>query len=136
MISKLDINNHDLVNELVNFIFVKQNNKNFSFNTFPKDFNGIRYFIKKYDVLYIKEADIKLIMVYDTKEVQYLYFKDILYLKQNVTYLKGRKLIINKENILTNELINMNIYNNNKNHYQATFNLKLDINNKVLKQQL
>jgi hypothetical protein len=135
MVNKVAVKDYELANEIVNFIFVKQNNKNYCFNYFPKDFYGIRYYIKKYDVIYIKEEDIKLIVVCNNEEIEYLYFKDIIYLKQNIQYLKGKELLINKDNILANELINMNI-DDNINSFYTSFTLKMDINNKIFKQQL
>lgn len=130
MISKLDIKNNEVVNELVSFIFVKQNNKNYKFNYFPNDFYWIRKEIKKQNVFYIKENTFKLIIITDEEEINYLYFEDVSYLKKNLDVLKEKELLISKDNQLTNDLVLLN--KNNK----TTFTLALKLNNKILKESI
>lgn len=130
MINKLDIKDNDLVNELVNYIFVKQNNKNYKFNYFPNDFYWIRKEIKNQNVFYIKENTFKLIIITDEEEINYLYFEDISYLENNLDILKDKELLILKDNQLTNDLILLN--KNNK----TTYTLSLKINNKILKESI
>ena len=128
--NKVDVKDYEFVNEIVDFIFVKQNNKNYCFNNIPKDFNGIRYHIKHLDVFYIKENTIKLLFISNNNLINYLYFEDISYFDDNINFFKNKKIEINKENVVTNELINH--YNN----FKTFFVLKFDFTKKLVKDQI
>lgn len=130
MINKLNIKDNNLINELVNFIFVKQNSKNYKLNYFPNDFYWIRKELKKQNVFYIKENTFKLIIITNEEEINYLYFEDISYLKNNLNILKDKELLILKDNSFINDLVLLN--ENNK----ITYTLKLKLNNKILKENI
>lgn len=130
MIKKLNINDINIINELVNFIFVKQSTKDYKINDFPNYFYGIKYYLKKQTVYYIKEDTIKLILVFGEEEIDYLYFEDIQYLIDNLNLINNKALTINKNNILNNDLLNINENNNTYNILELNFRKKMFNDNK------
>lgn len=130
MISKLNIKDNNLINELVNFIFVKQNSKNYKFKCFPSDFYWIRKELKKQNVFYIKENTFNLIIITDEVKINYLYFEKISYLKNNLDILHDKELLISKDNYLINDLVLLNKNN------RTTYILALRHNNQILKHSI
>lgn len=127
MIKKLNKKDFDLVNEIVNFVFVKQNNFNYVFEYFPNDFYNIRQYIKNNTVLYNDENGINFILIKDKEEVNFLYFNDVKYLKECLSEINGLQLVVNSNNVLLNDIKTLNIT------YTESKVLQLSLTNKDIK---
>lgn len=101
-INKLSNNDLNLLNEIINFIFIKQNTKNYKFNYFPKTLLEIRKKVKNKNVYYQKENELNSIIVVNDDKILFCYFSSIEFFKNNILFLKKHKLIID----LNNELFN------------------------------
>lgn len=99
-INKLSNNDLNLLNEIINFIFIKQNINNYKFNYFPKTLLEIRKKVKNNNVYYQKENEINSIIVVNDNKILFCYFSSIEFLKNNILFLKKHKLIIDLNNEL------------------------------------
>lgn len=95
MINSNNDMNVEILNELVNFVFVKQNSFDSYFETLSKDIKEIRNVIKQNNIKYIKEnEEIKFVSIEQMNknniEILFLYFEDYKYFDEY-------KELINKE---------------------------------------
>ena len=84
MINSNNDMNVEILNELVNFVFVKQNSFDSYFETLSKDIKEIRNVIKQNNIKYIKEnEEIKFVSIEQMNknniEILFLYFEDYKY---------------------------------------------------------
>lgn len=114
VINNLNINDKILINEIVNFIFIKQSFKQYYINTFPKKIDEIKKEIQENIVLYQKNNEFNLIIVMKKEKVKYLYFSSFDIIEQCLPYLKSKQLLLtNNDHLLLsindNQLMKFNI---------------------------
>lgn len=131
MINKLNSDNKELFNEIVNFIFVKQSLQEYYINTFPKKINEIKKEIKQSFVLYQKNDVINTVVVIEKDIIKYLYVITIDNLKMCLPYLKNKRIIIsNKMHFLMN--IDSKMINKMKINKTICYNIQIKHNSNYI----